>query len=125
MVFSGDDGMHMEFKFHQLNPEELLMSYVERRLHFALSRFGDRVGKVTTRIRLSHASTPGEIMCRTSADLRPFGAVVAEAADADVYTAIDRCIARLARRCDSKCTRSRGTRSSRTTIRTSKLFTAA
>jgi ribosomal subunit interface protein len=117
--------MHMEFKLHQVNPQELLISYVERRLHFALSRFGDRVGKVTTRIRLSDASTTGEIMCRISADLRPFGAVLAEATDADVYTAIDRCVARLARRCDSKCTRSRGAQSSRTSIRTSKLFPAA
>jgi ribosomal subunit interface protein len=117
--------MHLEFKLHQVNTEELLMSYVERRLYFGLSRFGERIGKVTTRIRVSEGSTPGEITCRISADLRPFGTVMAEAADADVYTAIDRCVARLARRCDSKCTRSRSARSSRTSIRTSRLFPAA
>jgi ribosomal subunit interface protein len=117
--------MHIELKLHQVNPEELLMSYVERRLNFGLNRFGERVGRVTTRIRVSDGSTPEEITCRITADLRPFGAILAEATDADVYTAIDRCVARLARRCDSKCARPRSARSSRTSIRTSKLFPAA
>jgi ribosomal subunit interface protein len=116
--------MYLEFKLHQVNPEELLMSYVERRLRFGLSRFGDRVGRVTTRIRAS-GSAPGGITCRISADLRPFGAILAEATDGDVYAAIDRSVARLARRCDSKYTRSRSARSSRTSIRTSKLSHAA
>jgi ribosomal subunit interface protein len=117
--------MNIELKLHQVNPEELLMSYVERRLNFSLSRFGQRVGRVTTRIRISDSSEPGEITCRISADLHPFGAILAEATDADVFTAIDRCAARLARRCESKCSRPRSTRSSRTSIRTSKLFPAA
>jgi ribosomal subunit interface protein len=117
--------MHIELKLREVNPEELLMRYVERRLNFSLSRFGDRVGKVTTRIRVSDSSTPEEITCRVSADLHPFGVILAEATDADVYTAIDRCVARLARRCESKCARPRSTRSSRTSVRTSKLFPAA
>jgi ribosomal subunit interface protein len=117
--------MHTELKLHRVNPEELLMSYVERRLDFNLSRFGERVGRVTTRIRVSDATTPREITCRISAHLHPFGSILAEATDADVYTAIDRCVARLARRCDSKCDRPRTARSSRTSIRTSKLFPAA
>jgi ribosomal subunit interface protein len=117
--------MHLELKLDQVNPEEMLRSYVERRLYFNLSRFGERVNRVTTRIRASEGSTPQEITCRISAALHPFGPILAEATDADVYTAIDRCVARLARRCDSKCARPRSARSSRTSIRTSKLFPAA
>ena len=117
--------MHIELKLNRVDPEDLLMSYVERRLNFGLSRFGERVRRVTARIRASEGSTPGEITCRISADVHPFGAILAEATDADVYTAIDRSVARLARRCDSKCTRPRSARSSRTSIRTSKLFPAA
>ena len=117
--------MHIELKLREVDPRELLMSYVERRLNFSLSRFGDRVGRVTTRIRVSDVSTPEEITCHMSADLHPFGAILAEATDADVYTAIDRSVARLARRCESKCARSRSARSSRTSIRTSRLFPAA
>ena len=117
--------MHIELKLHQLDPEELLRDYVERRLNFSLSRFGERVGKVTTRIRVSDDSTSQEMTCRMTADLRPFGVIMAEARDADVYMAIDRCAARLARRCDSKSERPRSARSSRTSIRTSKLLPAA
>lgn len=117
--------MHIELKLHQVDPEKLLKSYVERRVNFGLSRFGERVGKVTTRIRVSDSGTAEDVTCRMSADLHPFGAILAEATDTDVYTAIDRCVARLARRCDSKCARPRSARSSRTSIRTSRLFPAA
>jgi ribosomal subunit interface protein len=117
--------MHLELKLHQLDAEELLRDYVERRLNFSLSRFGERVGRVTTRISVSDSSASQEITCRITADLRPFGVIVAEARDADVYTAIDRCSARLARRCESKSERPRSARSSRASIRTSMLFPAA
>jgi ribosomal subunit interface protein len=117
--------MHTELKLHQVNPGKLLISYVERRLNFSLSRFGERIGRVTARIRVSDGTTPGDITCRISAGLHPFGLILAEATDADAYTAIDRCVTRLARRCESRCTRHRSTRSSRTSIRTSKLFPAA
>ncbi len=107
--------MRVELKLHHVNSDEFILNYIERRLSFGFSRFGDRIGTVTTRIGESEdAHSPG-VTCRMIADLHPFGTVMTEATDADVYTAIDRCAGRLARRCESKCARPRT--DNRTTIR--------
>ncbi len=109
--------MHTELKINRVNPESLLRSYVERRLYFALSRFGSRVGKVTVTIVPDCSARTSDLICRAVADLHPFGAVIAEASDTDVYAAIDRAVARLVRRCQSKCTRQRSGMGRRTSIR--------
>ncbi len=109
--------MHTEFKLHHVSPERLLSEYVERRLNFALSRFGERIGRVTTRISILSASRSQDLLCRINADLHPFGVVTAEAVDVDVYSAIDRCVSRLARICQSKCARPRSRTVSRSSIR--------
>jgi ribosome-associated translation inhibitor RaiA len=57
------------------------------------------------------------MVCRITANLHSFGVITAEASDPDVYLAIDRCMARLARRCASRCTRQRGARPARISIR--------
>jgi ribosomal subunit interface protein len=117
--------MHSEFKLHGVNAEELLREYVERRLHFALGRFGERIARVTTRISAHVGNRSNDLTCRITADLQPFGAVTAEASNADVYTAIDRCISRLTRQCQSKCTRSRSGQSGRASIRVPGYLSAA
>jgi ribosomal subunit interface protein len=109
--------MHVELKLQQVNPEKLLLDYAQRRLHFVLGRFGERIGKVTTRISVSPDRGSTELICRVSAELRPFGVITAEATESDVYTSIDRCAGRLARRCASKCERQRDGRLSRKSIR--------
>ncbi len=109
--------MHTELRLQRINPETLLCDYIDRRLYFALSRFGERMGRVTTRINTSAGNSSQEFTCRIAADLRPFGVITTEASDADVYTAIDRCISRLARRCQAKCARPRSVRPSRASIR--------
>lgn len=109
--------MHTELKMSRVNPESLLRSYVERRLYFALSRFGSRVGRVTVTIAPDSSARTEDLSCRIIADLHPFGAVIAEASDADVYSAIDRAVARLVRRCQSKCARQRSGTERRTSIR--------
>ncbi len=109
--------MHTEVKLHHVNPERLLSEYVERRLSFALGRFGHRIGRVTVRIASAPVGAPDQFLCRMTADLNPFGTISAEATDPDVYSAIDRCAGRLARQCESKCARPRSTRSSRMSIR--------
>ena len=114
--------MHSELRLHGLNPERILNDYVDRRLNFVLSRFGERIGRVTTRVT---AAAGGSAQCRITAELRPFGAVITTAQDADVFAAIDRCVGRLARRCQSKSMRSRNGRSSRISIRNSEHFMAA
>lgn len=117
--------MHVELKLQQVNPEKLLLDYAERRINFLLSRFGERIGKVTTRISGSADRGSSDLICRVSADLHPFGVITAEAIGSDVYTSIDRCTARLARRCASKCERQRDGRLSRKSIRSSGSLPAA
>lgn len=108
--------MHTELRLHNVNAEQLLLSYVDRRLAFSLSHMAERMGRVTTRIG-TPAPGRGELTCRMTADCRPFGPVTAEASDMDVYAAIDRCAGRLARRCHSKVLRSRMDRANRVSIR--------
>jgi len=109
--------MQTEVKLHRVSPDALLRKYVERRLNFVLARFGSRIGRVTARIGEASSGSADELVCRMSADLQPFGVISAEAADMDLYTAIDRCAARLSRRCDSKCSRPRSSRANRFSIR--------
>ncbi len=108
--------MQTEIKIIQVNSEKLVSDYVLRRLGFALSRFGERIGKVTTRISGASTGAPESLVCRITAELQPFGVLTAEATDADVYTAIERSVSRLERQCQSKCSRRRGG-SSRDSIR--------
>jgi ribosome-associated translation inhibitor RaiA len=109
--------MYTELKMIRITPELLLKSYVDRRLHFALSRFGSRIGRVTVTISLVSSGRPGDLRCRIIADMRPFGAITAEGTDLDAHSAIDRAIGRLLRRCDSKCVRQRNGAGRRTSIR--------
>ncbi len=117
--------MYTELKLHHVNPERLLAEYVERRLNFTLARFGDRISRVTTRISSAPAGTPDQWLCRMTLDLQPFGTISAEATDADVYGAIDRCAGRLARQCESKCGRPRSARTGRMSIRMPGFISAA
>lgn len=106
--------MYTELKLHHVNSDALLLAYIERRLDFVLGRFGPRIGKVTARIR---PASPDGITCRMTLNLHPFGLIECEATDTDAYAAIDRCAGRLARRCDSRCGRSRSSRMNRLSIR--------
>ena len=109
--------MHSELRLHHVNAQQLLQQYVERRLCSGLSRFAERLGRVTVRIVASDNSKTDAIMCRIAVDLHSFGVITAEASDPDVYTAIDRCTARIARRCASRCSRERNSRPARISIR--------
>lgn len=110
--------MHTEVKILQVNSDRLISDYVVRRLNFALSRFGERIGKVTTRISGASNGAPQNLVCRITAEIHPFGMVTAEATDPDVYSAIERSVNRLERQCQSKCVRKRSG-SSRDSIRIS------
>ena len=107
--------MQIEIKI-QMRTDRLISEYAVRRLSFALSRFGERIGKVATRIGPANTGDPHNVTCRVAAELHPFGPVTAEATDPDVYSAIERCVNRLERQCHSKCARSRSG-SSRDSIR--------
>jgi len=94
---------------------QALQQYVERRLHFALSRFGGRVGQVTVRIS---SDSPATSRCRISTEVMPFGRVAVEESDPDLFTAVDRATGRIGRLFGRELERYRDARVGRESVRT-------
>ena len=93
---------------------EALKSYVERRVRFALHRFGSRVGQVTVRIC---GNGPAESSCRISTEILPFGRIAVEECDADMFVASDRATGRISRLFGRELERARDARAGRESIR--------
>lgn len=92
-----------------------LKSYVERRLRFALGRFGGRVGQVTVRLG---ADGPTQSTCRIDTAILPFGRVAVEESDPDLFAAIDRATGRIGRLFGRELQRVRDARVGRESVRT-------
>ncbi len=92
-----------------------LKCYVERRLHFALGRYGGRVGQVTVRIG---TEGPAETQCRISTEILPFGRVAVEESDPDLFAAVDRATGRIGRLFGRELERVRDARVGRASVRT-------
>jgi len=81
---------------------------VERRLAFALGRFGDRVGRVTVSLTDLNGPRGGlDQHCRIEVSLVPSGTVMAEATDAEIEPAVSRAAERAARCVKSELDRRR------------------
>ena len=93
---------------------EALRSYVERRLKFALDRFGGRVDEVTVRIC---GDGPEANNCRISTEVSPLGRIAVEENDPDLFAAIDRATGRLGRLFGSELKRVRDARVGRESVR--------
>src|SRR3954465_1116993 len=93
---------------------EAFKTYVERRLRFALGRFGNRVGQVTVRIG-EHGRAQSR--CRISTELLPFGSVAVEESDPDLFAAIDRATGRIGRLFGRELQRVRDARNDRESVR--------
>jgi putative sigma-54 modulation protein len=90
--------MQVDLRIRNTDLTNVLRSYAERRLRFALSRFGDRAGHVVVTVsELKSADHGIATNCRISADIRPFGQVAARETDPDLYAAIDRAAGRIGR----------------------------
>jgi ribosome-associated translation inhibitor RaiA len=87
--------------------------YVERRLRFALGRFGARVGQITVRIG---GDGPADNRCRISMEVLPFGRVAVEESDPDLFAAIDRATGRIGRLFGRELERVRDARVSRESV---------
>ena len=99
--------MQLELITRNADLARILRNYADRRLHFALSRFGDRVERVTVTIsEYADAQPNAGRSCHISVDLKPFGQVTAEEADPDVYAAIDRAASRVGRLLGSRLDKS-------------------
>lgn len=90
--------MQAELRIRNMDLADVLQGYIDRRLRFALSRFGDRVGLVVVTLS-DFNGTDGRVIksCHISAELKPFGRVAARETDPDLYMAIDRSAGRVGR----------------------------
>jgi ribosomal subunit interface protein len=106
--------MHIQMHFNDADVTEALRNYVERRLRFALGRFGERVGQIT--VRLGPDGRVGN-HCRLTAEMLPFGQVRIDETDSDLFTAIDRAAGKIGRRFGRELERLRNSRARRESIR--------
>lgn len=106
--------MHIQMDVNRADASEAIRSYVERRLRFALGRFGERVGYITVRIR-----PDGRFgnHCRILAEMVPYGQVVVEQADSDLFAAFDRAVGRIGRQFGRELERIRNSRVGRDSVR--------
>jgi ribosomal subunit interface protein len=107
--------MHVLTHITDIDISEALKSYVERRLHFALARFGGRVGQVTVRIC---GDGSAQNRCRISVEVQPFGRVAVEEIDPDLFAAIDRATGRIGRLFGRELDRCRDAKVGRESVRT-------
>jgi ribosome-associated translation inhibitor RaiA len=111
--------MDADIRILSTNLTEALQSYIERRLHFSLGRFGRRVGRVRVRITDVNALRGGtDKVCHVSAELLPSGGtLIQEAADANLYAAIGRAAEGIGRCFARALGRNRERRRNRETVR--------
>ena len=105
--------MNLELHFRNSNFAEALQTYLERRLQFALSAFGSQIGLVTVRLADANDGRGKPLRrCEITADLVPFGNVVAKESNSDLYVAIDRAVRKIAHLLRKECDRKRRSRPS-------------
>ena len=90
--------MQVEIRIRNTDLADVLRSYTDRRLRFAVSRFGDRVGRVVVTVSgLNGQGLAAAVNCHIGAELKPFGQLAVQESDLNLYTAIDRAAGRLGR----------------------------
>ncbi len=91
--------MRVEIRARHGRLPRSLEEQLERRLHFALARFGSRVRQATILLADLHGPSGGEDQhCRIEVSLVPSGSITAEAADTEIASAVSRAAERVARR---------------------------
>lgn len=89
--------MRIHIRERNLEVSKDLRAHVERRLSFALGRFGDGIGRVTVRFSEINGRGGGvDKRCQIDVDLRPRN-VREEDTDVNVFAAVDHAADRLAR----------------------------
>lgn len=90
--------MQVDIRARKILVDEALRAHVDRRLRFALSRFGERVVRVTVRFEDANGARGGvDKQCRIDVALRPSGSILVEDIDADLHAVVDRAADRAAR----------------------------
>jgi putative sigma-54 modulation protein len=87
--------MRVELHVKGMDAEDALREYVERRIHFALSRFGSELERVAIRLTKTDGSQgASQKQCQIVIRLLPSGSVSVVATHADLFGAIDRAVER-------------------------------
>jgi putative sigma-54 modulation protein len=90
--------MNFSIRGRHIELTAALLAHVERRLRFALSRFGQQIRQVAVQLLDLNDPRGGlDKQCRVTVTLSPSGKVMVGATDADLPTAIDRAADRLER----------------------------
>jgi putative sigma-54 modulation protein len=88
--------MNWHLKESGVRRPEHLPTHIERRLRFALSRFGSRIGKVSVFLQDRNGPKGGvDKLCRILVKTQGCGVVVAAVADSDWMAAVDRATTRI------------------------------
>jgi ribosome-associated translation inhibitor RaiA len=104
--------LQLDLRLREGDLTDFLHAYIDRRLRFVLSRFGDRVGQISVRISRTRQSD-----CRITLELRPFGRVAVQESGPDLSVAIDRATGRIGRLLGRELDRIRDTRIGRESVR--------
>ncbi len=106
--------MNVSIHVNNADLDQAFRNYIERRLRFALGRFGSRVGQVVFRLT---ADGQNQTRCRVSTEVLPFGRVAVEEIDPDLCSAVDRATGRLGRLFGRELERGRDARLGRDSVR--------
>ena len=109
----------IQIRERNVEVSENLRAHVERRLGFALARFGQRIARVIVRFSDAPGDRGDDKRCQIHVGLRSRSARV-EDTDADPFTAVDRAAERLSRSIASVLEREREWDATASHVRTSK-----
>ncbi len=91
--------MYMRIQARNTEISRTFEEWIERRLLFALSRFGGRIRRVTALMEDINGPRGGvDQRCRVEVLLAPSARLAAEATDGDIAVAVSRATNRIARR---------------------------
>jgi putative sigma-54 modulation protein len=88
--------MQLELRMRNANLMESVREYAQRRLNFALDRYGSRIRRVTVRITDLNGPRGGvDKQCRIKMEVVPSGVLLLEETHSDVYAAISGAVHRV------------------------------
>ena len=108
--------MRLKLRMNPAHIEQTLRNHLERRLRFALGRFGERVGNVSVTLS-GPEGRMGESRCRIRIEVVPRGSFAVEERGHDLLAAIDRAAGRVGRLFGREIERARDSRITHDSIR--------
>ena len=110
--------MHLEVRARNGQISPTFEEWVERRLSFALARFGGRIRRITAFLEDINGPRGGaDQYCRIDVSMVPSGTIMAEATEEEAALAVSRAAERVARRVRDALDRRRTMRTRKSTPR--------